>query len=148
MPASYSYRWANEVATTLGNSYPRATDIFCDILDISIKDLANFLARGDPIFPICRNLIHFIDRIGSGSAWKHDLDFYRANIAVFCRQKQIKRILDRLDKVSNFAILKEQAFKARDGGGQAADPSRPLDLFPREAATWRKIPVTLRPSLS
>lgn len=138
MPARYSYRWANGIATDLANKYGRATDIFCEILDISVKDLAKFLANGDEIFAICRNLIHFMDRIGEGSAWKHEITFYRANLRAFCAGKGIKRIVDRIDTVENSTILKEQAFKAGAGGGQRAEPRLPSDRSSWGFAEWRR----------
>jgi hypothetical protein len=107
-PARYSYSWAASVVERLKEKYARATDHVETILDITDRDLANFLARGDPVFPQLREFIHIMDNWDRTSQRP---DHYLTDvnqISSYIRRKGWERLANRLDEIGIRDRIKEQ----------------------------------------
>lgn len=109
MPAHYSYSWARSVIQGFTNKYARATNLAWTFLGITSEDAAKYLARGDPVWPQIRILVHIIDNwelsqgFGGWDATAKSL--LRLTIA----RKGYKRLAERLAKIGDDNIIKEQA---------------------------------------
>jgi hypothetical protein len=102
IPAKYSYSWALGVVNRLRDKYPRATEDVKRILKVSDRNLAAFLATGDPVFVDLRNLIHFCDNAARPlSNYYTDVELLQ-RISMFWRSKSGERVKKRVD-----ACLKE-----------------------------------------
>lgn len=109
MPASYSYSWAKSVVKQLTGKYARATETVEKILEIDDRILANYLAKGDPVFAQLRALIHTVDSWQRHGGWSGNTptDVYWFRLQA--EQKGYERIVGRLDKLKNWSRLGEQA---------------------------------------
>jgi len=109
MPASYSFSWALSVVESLKRKYTRATETVERILDIDDRILANYLAKGDPVFAQLRAIIHTVDSWQRHGGWSGNTptDVYWLRLQML--QKGYDRPVGRLDKLKNWAKLEEQA---------------------------------------
>lgn len=96
--AKYSFSWAESVVNKLRKAYPRATEDVMRILDITARNMAAFLAVGDPVFVDIRNLVHFLDNAGNPLSEHYTDDKLIVVIKMNWRSKSGIRIQERLDK--------------------------------------------------
>jgi hypothetical protein len=109
MTASYSYRWAEGIVTSLEGKYPRASMIVYKSLDINTRNMVALLATNDPAFPLVRDLVHKVARMCEMPGNTLTDDEYS-----FVLQRQVakwhyERLQKRLDQVRNFGMLFEQS---------------------------------------
>lgn len=107
-PANYPVSWALTIVYRLKETYPRATEIVKQNLEINDRNLAVYLARRDPIFPQIRELIHIYDnwlkRTKSDMTTTQEL----RETAYYLRRKGWERLADRLDGISKQRRIQEQ----------------------------------------
>jgi hypothetical protein len=130
-PASYSLTWANDVVKHLKNKHARGAEIVEEMLRVTPKQLALYLAKNDPLWKELRNLIKISDN-WYRCAHRHYTDveyikFIQRNVIKLPDFKGSERLTRRLDELK----LKKQVEGER-GGGLRADPSQ-LFFFDLEA---------------
>jgi hypothetical protein len=109
LPAHYSYRWAFGVVQELKRKYARGTETVERILGITDKNLAQFLAYSDNIWPILRKLIQFCDNCKDSRGGYYTDVKVKREIRMNPFYLRHPRIIDRLDKIENEAMIREQA---------------------------------------
>jgi hypothetical protein len=119
IPAKYSYHWALGVVLSLKRKYPRATETMKRVLRLNDRNLAAYLATGDPLFPDLRNLVHFLDNNGRPLDELYTTTQVLSNIRLYWRCKSKERLLERLDKVEKWSIIEEQGSR----GGEVRSDS-------------------------
>lgn len=147
IPASYSFSWALRVVNELKGKYPRATETAKRFLSIDDRNLATYLAKGDPLWPKLRDFIRTIDsweRKGLGDGWNYsNVKYLRDQF----NRKGGERIAERLDKLLNSGTLKEQESRERGEGGEADRPPQPF-LSSELEALWKSLKTTSEPWLT
>jgi hypothetical protein len=104
-PASYSYSWAMSVVNQLYDKYPRATEVVKEILQITDRHLAAYLANADPLWPDLRNLVKVVDNDLKSCAQPWNTPAHVKCTSIYLRRKGKERLADRLDAVQNGLIL-------------------------------------------
>lgn len=142
-PAHYSYSWAASVVNRLYGKYVRATETVLEMLDISPRDLAKYLAEADPIFPQLRELIHQVDewqkRLPGGVLGDSNILLIRD----YLHRKGRERLVSRLDEIRKRNENKRAGFKGREWEGAARSlPS--FEHFPPEEQVCSQ-PSTRKP---
>lgn len=99
MPAAYSYSWANSVVQKLADKYPRATEDVCEILQISPKILAKYLANNDPVFAQLRDLIHLAHNWANSPNWPGWTTQMLSTLESYVHRKGWERVQKRLDEL-------------------------------------------------
>lgn len=125
MTAKYSYYWASGVVHKLWDKHPRATEMTCEMLRISERDLTAFLAHGDEIFPVIRDIIHQVEVLMVIHGSKSTMELFLQKLTGLYTRKGPKRIADRLTSVANSLNIKEQSKEGRMDR-LLADPSQPF----------------------
>lgn len=118
-PARYSLSWALSVVYRLKEKYARATELAEENLEISDKDLAKFLAIGDPVFPQIRELVHIYDNYLKVSHLDFSTTQELSEMAYYLRRKGWERLAGRLDSVSKRRRLEEQGSRGGVERGEA-----------------------------
>lgn len=112
----YSFTWAEHVVNLLTQKHARGVNAFKRVFEVNDRQLACFLARGDPIWPQIRDIIHLMENWEKkGCSW----DIYSTDVKLLrqhLHRTQRLRLLGRLDKVQNSA-KNERAGKQGEGGG-------------------------------
>lgn len=127
MPALYSFNWARSIVLQEKRKYPRATEFVCAMLEISLDNLAAFLAHGDPMWPKLRNAIHLVNSYMEYGPKKAD----RVTVVKYMRELSYyaddERLAKRLDKL----FPREDNERAGIRGGFGGLPAEEtLPLFP------------------
>jgi hypothetical protein len=140
---AYSYRWANEVIQRLHRKHARATEIFCRMYQITLRDLAHYLAIGDSFYVYARERIKKIsqrnERLGKEITLT-DLYDWELYYPVRFRPPGLQ---ERLTKRLRGLILQEQVSKGIPGGLRP-DGNRPSDSeFPSEVIENGKVQYCL-----
>jgi hypothetical protein len=103
------------VVKQLNQKYPRATESVRQILDITDRNLAAYLASGDALWPKLRDFVHICAHL-QGLRPDYYTDVKIADdIRCYYRGKGWERIAERLDRKEIQVKLKEQ--ESRGGGG-------------------------------
>lgn len=107
----YSLTWANNRVNELKNKHPRATEIVKKFFKLTDKNLALYLAIGDPMFPALRDIIHrtevFIEIHGIHYTDEKYKSFLRERIKNFTGLGCKERLDRRLESI----MLEEQVQK-------------------------------------
>ena len=125
-PASYSYGWALGRAEELYRAHPRATELVLELLEISLKQAAVFLAKRDPAWVELREAIHIVEN------WSRKPGFSPSVLTatdVFydvLRRRNRLRLVGRLDSLGKCAMLEEQGLK----GGSRSEGYSPSEDSP------------------
>jgi hypothetical protein len=114
-PASYPYSWALERAQDLYRAHPRATETVLELLDISLKQLALFLAKRDPVWVDIRDAIHLAENWIRNRGCTTQTFRVEGIFALELRRKGKERLADRLDAVQKRHIIEEQGSRERTG---------------------------------
>ena len=61
-PYKYALRWAATVVDEVQAKYPRATELVGQVCQITLYDLAKFIAKPDPLWIYLRKAIQIADR--------------------------------------------------------------------------------------
>lgn len=124
-PASYSFEWAKSIVTRVIEKYPRATEILCILLDLTPRQMATYLAKGDPLWPVLRSWIHLIEiylQIHQKNGYYTAVEYFRSRYRYIYNGDQAERLAKRLE----FVIMKEQGSRGGRGRSESDDPSQPL----------------------
>jgi len=127
-PAShphYSFRWSQNVVAHLYQKHTRATDFALEILDISTRQLAAFLANGDPMWVELRKFIQDIEIWQKYSGLVLHKCVAMELFQIHVRRKYSKRLCDRLTPTFSDLNLEEQG-SDRGLEEASADSSLPL----------------------
>jgi len=114
IPARYSYSWALARVRELERKHARATETVCKLLQITERNLAAFLATGDPAFPQIREFIHWVENWDNTCSRPDQYETDFKAIVYYLRRRGRERLADRLDEVKNRGTIKEQGSR---GGG-------------------------------
>jgi len=95
----YSYTWANAVFEQLHKKYARATDFLLKYLEITPRQWASFLAKGDPMWVYLRDAVHFVEEHGSDRKWDSDTIRMCGNFWEYLRRKPNFRVKNHLDSL-------------------------------------------------
>ncbi len=115
-PAHYSRSWAENVIKQVAGKYPRATEDVKKILDITDRNLAAYLASGDPLWPKLRLMVQIAANWESRANWQGWTPSNVRYLAIEMRRKGSFRLADRIDKVRNQARIQEQGSGEGNGG--------------------------------
>jgi len=127
LPLKYSFEWALSVVHQLHRKHARATEAVLEVLQISEKQLALYLAHDDPLW---KELRDFVKR------WEVYLEIHK-NSGIFpglvyfsnlYRCEKTLRIADRLDSYLKCGKFKEQG--SDKGRVRKAKPTESAFLFP------------------
>lgn len=94
--AHYSLRWAESIVQKVEDKYARGYSFTKEILALEDKDLAMYLARGDPLWPKLRNLARFLQACADGgwNSAKMVQELYQSR--VYGKEERIIKRLDEL----------------------------------------------------
>jgi hypothetical protein len=125
--ASYSYQWALSIVESLAKTYPRATEVTCEILDITPKTIAYYLAKRDPLYPQLRELIHRVDKMVKFASPPMSMSEICYFMSKYSCKFQPERITKRLTAILNGPKFKEQLMKG--GNCEASADQLPSFVF-------------------
>lgn len=126
-PANYSLNWAAGVIKELKNKHARGCNIVEEVLGITDRNLAKYLATGDPLYPKLRQIIKLLDNLSLGAGKHATKAMLVANLGAMADRPGFERIKKRLTDLENSAMLEEQV-KRGVGEANKADPTHPYVL--------------------
>ena len=125
----YSFKWAATIVDQVQRKYARATEMVCEVLDITPRDLVKYLAYGDPLWHILRTCIANTDNnikyYGMRYTPTHLLSIFTGKL----KEKRFGNQAERLDKRVKSIILKKQGSRGEGAGGEA-EGSQPTPSSP------------------
>jgi len=118
IPAKYSYSWALGVVERVCEKYTRGSYDVCEFLRITKRILANYVAKGDPLWPHLRDLIRWTNSFyenprGRGFSLSREQMY-----SEFCEhliRMRYERMIRRIDMLKNANIIKEQGSEGSCG---------------------------------
>lgn len=137
--AKYSLNWAKSVVEALERKHARATDYVCKLFDLTPKQLAIYLAFGDPLFNSLREIIKIYDNWMT-KGWKEEYNYtdVKWNTQKFCKYEK-ERLLERLKSLEACGKFKELGIKAEASGGAQATTLASFDSSRAEGAGTRHV---------
>lgn len=141
----YSITWARSIVDQLAAAHARATEAVLEFYDISLKDLALYLAKGDPVFTYLKKRIKYISRQMENQKADATTIQLLSDERHYVALNAPESARQRLDARINSTDTQEAGFKRAEPGRSEAETGRhpwalfQLLLFPTEKGETREL---------